>query len=79
MVRSFLPYGATFTGGVRVAAGNLVGDQRAEIVTGPASKSANVKMFDNTGKLLRSFLAYPTAPAAGVHVAVAPGRSVTRY
>jgi hypothetical protein len=45
----FLPYGPKFTGGVRVAAGDLSGDARAEIVTARGSGASQVRIFDQTG------------------------------
>src|SRR5437763_13922019 len=46
-VRSFLPYGANFTGGVSVAAGDVNGDGRADIVPGAGPGGGPpVKGFD---------------------------------
>ena len=70
-VRSFLPYATGFSGGVRVAAGDVNGDGRADIVTGTgAGGGPHVKVFDGrTGAELRSFFAYDAAFAGGVFVA----------
>ena len=68
-IRSFLPY-ASFTGGVFVAAGDVDGDGRADIVTGTASVSPHVKVFrgsDNSE--LHSFFAYTPGFGGGVRVA----------
>jgi fibronectin-binding autotransporter adhesin len=55
---SFLPY-ASFTGGVRVAAGDLTGDGRPDIITGTGPGAAHVKAFDGaSGAEIRSFFAY---------------------
>jgi serralysin len=73
-VRSFQAYDATFRHGVNVAAGDLDGDGKAEIVTGTAVGSSNVRVFSGaTGAMVESFLAYDPAFTAGVNVAVAPG------
>jgi FG-GAP repeat len=69
---SFLAFDPSFTGGVRVGAGDVNGDGTADIVTGagPGSAGGHVKVFDGgTQALLRSFLAYDLAFAGGVYVA----------
>lgn len=70
-LRSFLPYGAGFSGGVFVAAGDVNGDGFEDIVTGTDSGSAaHVKVFDGrTGSEVRSFFAYPAGFTGGVRVA----------
>src|SRR6476661_8418491 len=67
---SFVAYGA-FTGGVRVAAGDINKEGFADIITGAGDAGAgHVKVFDgNTGLELRSFLAYGAGYAGGVYVA----------
>lgn len=70
-VRSFFAYDAGFTGGVRVAAGDVNGDGRADIITGAGAGGAggHVKVFDGqTGTEVRSFFAYDAAPIDGVDV-----------
>jgi hypothetical protein len=60
VTRSFAPYGG-FTGGVRVAAGDVSNDGLADFITGAASSAVggHVKVFDGlTGTESRSFLAY---------------------
>lgn len=72
---SFLAYDTAFAGGVYVAAGDMNGDGRADIVTGTGSDDATgapaqVKVFDGaTGGLLRSFFAYDPMFLGGVRVA----------
>jgi hypothetical protein len=68
---SFLAYAATFTGGVSVAAADVDGDGRADVVTGAGSGGApHVKVFSGaTGAELASFLAYAADFAGGVFVA----------
>lgn len=69
---SFFAYTPSFTGGVRVATGDVDGDGVADIITGagPSAGGPHVKVFSGvTGAELRSFFAFaPTSPA-GVFVA----------
>jgi len=68
---SFFAYPVGFTGGVRVAAGDVNGDGRADIITGVGAGSGpHVKVFDGaTGGQIRSFFAFDVAFAGGVFVA----------
>lgn len=68
---SFLAYGPSFTGGVRVAAGDVNGDGVVDIVTGTGPGAGpHVKVFDGaTGGELRSFFAYDSLFSGGVFVA----------
>jgi Tol biopolymer transport system component len=72
---SFLPYPSTFAGGVRVAAGDVDGDGRAEIVTAPGAGTAQpVRIFRRTpaGAIVPvapTFFPYGSAYTGGVHVA----------
>ena len=71
-LRSFFAYPSGFSGGVRVAAGDVNGDGRADIITGTGAGApgGHVKVFDGrTGSEGMSFLAYNTAFAGGVFVA----------
>jgi hypothetical protein len=70
-LRSFFAYDASFTGGVRVAAGDTNGDGFMDIITGAGPGTGpHVKVFDGTsGVMLRSFFAYDPAFRGGVYVA----------
>jgi hypothetical protein len=67
---SFLAYPVAFTGGVFVAAGDLNGDDRADIITGSGSGApANVKAFDGVNQnVLANFFAFPPGFTGGVAV-----------
>lgn len=69
--REWFAYDAKFAGGVFVAAGDLNGDDRAEVITGlGATGNGEVKVFDGrTNRQLRSFIV-PEAEAARASVRV---------
>ena len=69
---SFYAYAANFTGGVRVATGDVTGDGVDDIVCGAGTGgAAHVRIYDGTdGHLLREFIAYDPAFSGGVYVAV---------
>jgi hypothetical protein len=68
---SFLAYDATFRGGANVAAGDINGDGRADIITGAGVGGApHVRAFSGAnGMSLLSFFAYDTTFRGGVFVA----------
>jgi fibronectin-binding autotransporter adhesin len=68
---NFFAYAPQFTGGVRVAVGDVDGDRKADIVTGAGpGGSPHVKVFSGSdGSLLQSFFAYSPAFTGGVFVA----------
>lgn len=74
-LRSFQPYAANFTGGVFVALGDVNGDLRSDLITGPGlGGGPHIRVFDGgTGNQLYSFLAYTGTPGfpwtSGAHVA----------
>lgn len=73
-IRSFLPYGAAFKGGVFVATADLNGDGRAEIITGAGAGLPRVRVFDGLLGLPMAdkrgnFLAFGAAFSGGVRVA----------
>jgi hypothetical protein len=70
-LHSFLAYTPGFTGGVTVAAGDVDGDGRADIITGTASggfSEVTVRSGVNLASL-RDFFAFPPASTEGVFVA----------
>jgi hypothetical protein len=63
-------YGAAFRGGVRVAAADVDGDGRSEIVTAPGpSGPVNVKVFDSNGTAVRFIPAFNLTFKRGIFVA----------
>jgi hypothetical protein len=70
--RDITPFGAGFTGGARVAVGDVTGDGTDDIVVtaGPGG-GPEVKVYDGaTGAVVRDFLAYDPGFRGGVNVAV---------
>jgi hypothetical protein len=70
---SFFAYDAQFMGGVYVAAGDLNGDNKADIITGPGfGGGPHVRAFSGAdGAVLASFFAYTPGFTGGVRVAAA--------
>jgi hypothetical protein len=70
---SFLAYEATFTGGVRVALGDVTGDSVPDIITAPGPGHVPlVEIFDGaSGAIVNSFLAYDASFTGGVYLAAA--------
>jgi hypothetical protein len=77
-ITSFAPYGATSPGGVRVAATDLTGDGRAEIITVPGpGREPELKIFDGgTFALLSTQLAFQPDYRGGVFVSGSPARRI---
>jgi hypothetical protein len=71
--RNFFAYDPGFYGGVNLAAGDVNGDGKTDIITGTASGGVPlVNVFDGaTGRLTRAFFAYDPAFRGGVTVAAA--------
>src|SRR5262249_52273873 len=72
VLKGFMAYDPAFRGGVFVAAGDVNGDGKADIVTGAgAGGSPHVLAFSGADNaVLHSFLAYDQHFAGGVRVAV---------
>jgi len=71
VLMSFYAFQGSFRGGVYVAAGDLTGDGRADIIVAPdAGTRPVVRVFDGkTGAEIRSFLAFSPTYTGGVNVA----------
>ncbi|MFO0800020.1 MAG: FG-GAP-like repeat-containing protein [Gemmataceae bacterium] len=70
-LHSFFPYESSFRGGVVVAAGDVDGDGKAEVITGTGvGGGARVRVVDvTTGAVIADFLAYEESFRGGVLVA----------
>ena len=66
---NFFAYDKNFRGGVNVAAGDINGDGRAEIITGAGPGGGpQVRIFDARGLVLSSFFAYEQSFRNGINV-----------
>lgn len=71
LISKFLAYDAGFTGGVKVAVGDVDGDGIDEIVTGAgAGGGPHVRVFNAQGTLISQFFAFNQNFKGGVNVAV---------
>jgi hypothetical protein len=71
--RNFFAYEPGFAGGVRVAVGDVTGDGRADIMTGPGpGRAPEARVFEAaTAELLSNVVAYAPSFAGGIFVATA--------
>jgi hypothetical protein len=68
--RDFFPFHSSFRGGVSVAAGDVDGDGRDELIFGQASLGqAWVKVYKHDGRVISTFMAYDAGFQGGVNVA----------
>jgi len=66
---SFLAYDKNFRGGVSVALGDIDGDGRLEIITGPgAGGGPHIRIFNSQGKVMSSFFAFDQKYRGGLEV-----------
>jgi serralysin len=77
-IRSFFAFDQGFSGGVRVASGDITGDGRDDLVVGAGPGAGpHVKVFDGTDNAeIRSFFAFDPAFDNGVNVATADINSI---
>lgn len=69
VLESFFAFNPSFTGGVRVASGDVNGDGRADIIAGAGPGSSLVAVFSGQNlAVLKSFIAFPGF-TGGVYVA----------
>jgi streptogramin lyase len=73
MTNQFLAYDPRFTGGVRVATGDVNGDGVPDLITAPGPGGGpEIRIFDGvSGALIMDFMAYSPTFTGGVFVAVA--------
>ncbi|MFA5070714.1 MAG: FG-GAP-like repeat-containing protein [Patescibacteria group bacterium] len=69
VLSQFFAYAYTYRGGVNLAAGDVNGDGRTEIITGTSQgKAPHVRMFNNNGILVSQFFAASTSSRRGIYV-----------
>ncbi|MEI6528843.1 MAG: S8 family peptidase [Candidatus Falkowbacteria bacterium] len=71
LVKKFLAFDKNFRGGINVAVSISSNNDQAEIITAPASRgTAQVRIFNNQGKLQKQFLAGDKKYIGGLNIAV---------
>jgi hypothetical protein len=80
LISSFFAYASAFRGGVRVATGDVTGDEILDIITSPGPGGGpHIRVFDGrTFAVVREFMAYAPAFTGGVFVAASQITSDTR-
>jgi hypothetical protein len=69
-LRSFSAYPKSFTGGVRVAVGDIDQNGREEIITGPGSGGGpQIRIFSQKGNLLKQFFVFEKSYRGGIEIA----------
>jgi len=69
LLNEFMAYNENFMGGISVSLGDLDGDGKNEIITGPGPGGGpHVKVFSKDGELLNEFMAYDEDSRAGIIV-----------
>jgi hypothetical protein len=71
LISQFFAYDKNFRGGVNLAAGDIDGDGKDEIVTGPGvGGGPHVRVFRSDGSVLMQFFAYDQKFRDGINIAV---------
>jgi hypothetical protein len=80
-IKSFFAYDVSFSGGVRVAAGDINGDGRADLITAPGSGAGPlVRVLDGRSNTeLKSFNAYDPGFTGGIFVGSRAPRITTQF
>lgn len=73
LLKDWMAYAGDFRGGVNVAAADIDGDGKAEIITSPKGNGgAHIKIFKADGALVKEFFAYDGSFLGGADVAAVP-------
>ncbi|MCR4280455.1 MAG: VCBS repeat domain-containing M23 family metallopeptidase [Candidatus Komeilibacteria bacterium] len=79
VLNQFMAYNPAWRGGVNIAAADLDGDGKAEIITGAgAGGGPHVRVFNADGQLLTEVFAYAAGFRGGVDVAAVPAGLLTK-
>ncbi|HBK34207.1 TPA: hypothetical protein DEP34_02680 [Candidatus Uhrbacteria bacterium] len=70
LLKEFLAYDSTFTGGVRVAVGDVDGDGEDEIVSAPGPGGGpDIRVFEQDGTMQKGFDAFKYTMTSGCYIA----------